>query len=76
MMNLVAHVPKYPVYTFWYYACIKQTEMVQQSIYSLKTDIFSSTSHILSNIKTLGKEFVNKYNIEKCLQFNQVDFET
>ena len=38
MMNLVAHLPKYPVYTFWYYACIKQTEMVQQSIYSLKTD--------------------------------------
>ena len=41
MMNLVAHLPKYPVYTFWYYACIKQTEMVQQSIYSLKNRQFS-----------------------------------
>ena len=50
--------------------------MVQQSIYSLKIDNLNITNHILPNIKTLGKEFVNKYNIEKCLQFNQVDFET
>ena len=27
-------------------------------------------------MKKLGKEFINKYNIEKCLQFNKVDFET
>ena len=40
MMNLVAHLPKYPVYTFSYYAYIKQTEMVQQNIYSLKTEKF------------------------------------
>ena len=31
---------KYPVYILWYYACIKETEMVQQRIYSLKIDNF------------------------------------
>ena len=40
-----------------------------------KQTLLNITSHILSNIKKLGKEFVNKYNIQKRLQFNKVDFE-
>ena len=31
---------KIPVYILWGFACVKQTEMVQQSIYSLKIDNF------------------------------------
>ena len=59
------------------YACIQETVMVQQSLYSLKTDTFENhKSYILSNIKKLGKVFVNKYNIEKCFQLNKTDFET
>ena len=36
------------------------------------------TSQVMSyqTWKHLAKNFFNKYNIEKCLQFNQVNFET
>ena len=40
------------------------------------TTVLSITSHVLFNMKTPGKKFDNKYDIETCLQFNQVDFET
>ena len=61
------------VYTFWCYTCIKQTEMQTKHTF---TAILNIISHVLSNIKMLGKEFVDKYNIDKCLQFNKADFKT